>query len=399
MAPAAGEDEFAVWRPQDSALRVEYSRDALEVVRAAVTEGLYKLVRAGLEVGGVLLGESAGDLVRILEVRPIACEYAFGPFFRLSAKEKAELARQLESHARATGLAVVGWYHSQVGGPLRLSEADQALYERHFPGARQVALVLRAERLKPVRAGFFFRDERGVVQTEPAAPEFELAPHARAPRQPVQRTVAAAPEPFTPAPAEPSRPEAALSPVEADEVLVIQRRPRPVFWLMFALAWCLAAASLAYSFRGYLFPPPPEPVAMRLQDSAGQLAILWNVASPAVRQAQGGVLVVVDGGRRRDFSLSQAEASGGSFTYERTSGEIQVILRLSLPQGRSVVGSGRFAGSSAGVVEGLRRERDTLAKELEDLRAAQDANNTTKRAAKARQKAPVTGKDAGRGRP
>jgi proteasome lid subunit RPN8/RPN11 len=246
MTQSDSKQEWASWRVEDPPFAIQYSRAAMETVRSAAMEGLHKLAKGGLEVGGLLIGERSGDSVRILDSRPIVCEHAYGPSFVLSAGDEELLRRQLAALAaasEATGLAVVGWYHSHTRSQICLTEKDQEIYDRHFPGAWQVSLVLRPDKLRPVRAGFFYRELGQTLRRDSSYREFEL--------EPLLKTLKPAALPAT---REPSLAAAdvELQPPDA-------RRPNSRYWLLFALAWSIAAASLAFALRDYWLPRPPAP--------------------------------------------------------------------------------------------------------------------------------------------
>ena len=241
--------EFGRWSVDGRSLQIEYSAAAMEEVRAAVIEGLHKLPRGGLEVGGVLFGERTGDSVRILTSRPIACAHAAGPSFVLSGDDESGLRKLLEPAAEnpaPAGMVPVGWYHSHTRSGIFLSDLDQAIYDRYFPEPWQVSLVVHPEKSKPTRAGFFFREE-GNVHRDRCYREFELEPPAKARKPPEPRR------------AQPPRPEI---PEPDPGAVILPRSTGRLPWLLFALAWCIAAASLAFAFRDYWLPKPPVmPVA------------------------------------------------------------------------------------------------------------------------------------------
>lgn len=66
----------------------------------------------------------------------------------------------------------VGWYHSHTRSDLRLSEEDLDLHREFFPKRWQVCLILRPERARPLRAGFFVREADGSLKTGPSRLEF-----------------------------------------------------------------------------------------------------------------------------------------------------------------------------------------------------------------------------------
>ncbi len=325
---------------------IEYSAETMEAIRTAVVDGLYKLAKGGLEVGGLLLGEREGGTVRILATRPVRCEHAFGPTFRLSPNDEAALNAQVSAiHAEApsTELTLVGWYRSSTRGGLKLTERDRLLWDHYCPELWQVALLLHPERLQPTRAGFFVRHAGGRRDDELPCNVFELAPLLK-PFQPLS------------APAAPPLPDPPPSELDAGRPIAIAGEPVPVpvcepapaerrvrFWLLFALAWCIAAASLAFGLREYWLPAPVPPLTLRVSDLAGQLLVQWDPTGAPVRQALAGRLEFTDGGARRAFQLDGPQARGGSFTYVRASGDVAVHLQLALPRGQSAEGVARIA--------------------------------------------------------
>jgi hypothetical protein len=335
--------------PDVSTLRIEYSAEAIEAVRTAAVEGLYKLARGGLDVGGLLLGRKDGDILHILGSRPIACEHARGPSFLLSPNDEAALDAQLASlasEAEASGLALAGWYRSNTRGGLLLTGEDRALWDRYCPQPWQVALVLHPERLKPARAAFFLRP-RGGWAGEPA-PRLVVAltPPVKAPPAPATPPAAPADLPGTVASPGAPLPDAEPPAASAESRFLLKRSPgphRPAFWFLFALAWCIAVASLAFGLREYWLPPDVSPLPLRLAESSGQLFVEWDAADARVRAAESGTLEVDDGGWRTSYQLSAGQVQGGRLTYIRTSSDVAVRLRLALPGGRSIEGASRIA--------------------------------------------------------
>jgi hypothetical protein len=112
----------------------------------------------------------------------------------------------------------VGWYHTHTRSDILLCAQDLAIYDRFFPGARQIALVVRPDGLKPTRAGFFFRDAALTIHAESTFRTFilgvpEFAPScqqrpapAPAPAPPVACPPPAAPVVYRPNPPRPEPP-------------------------------------------------------------------------------------------------------------------------------------------------------------------------------------------------
>src|ERR1700747_3129778 len=87
---------FGWWRTPEIGLTIEYPYQVMEEIRTAVCDGQQRLAHGGLEGGGVLFGTRRDTSIRLLTWRPIFCEHALGPSFRLSTRDRAELVRLLE---------------------------------------------------------------------------------------------------------------------------------------------------------------------------------------------------------------------------------------------------------------------------------------------------------------
>src|SRR5580693_8515242 len=149
---------FGSWSVAESPVTVEYSLVVIEEIRYEVAEGFQKLSRGGVEVGGVLYGAREGRTIRILAIRPIACEHARGPAFLLSDTDRQMLEQQLAHEAEDSRLADMicrGWYLSHTRSEIALAESDLEVYERHFSAPWQVTLIIRPGRGGSMRAGFF----------------------------------------------------------------------------------------------------------------------------------------------------------------------------------------------------------------------------------------------------
>src|SRR5689334_17952926 len=93
--PHMNDVKFGTWAVAESPVTIEYSLVVIEEIRREVTDGFQKLSRGGIEVGGVLYGTREGREIRLLAIRPIACEHARGPSFQLSDNDRNGLEQQL----------------------------------------------------------------------------------------------------------------------------------------------------------------------------------------------------------------------------------------------------------------------------------------------------------------
>src|SRR5580700_2951194 len=171
------ENKLAAWAVAESPITIEYSLIVIEEIRHSVAEGFQRLSRGGIEVGGILYGMRDGRTVRILAMRPIACEHARGPAFLLSDKDRMVLNQQLAADAEdphLDGLISVGWFLSHTRSEITLSDSDLELYSIFFPAPWQVTLIVRPGRAGSMRAGFFVREADGTVKSESSYLEFNF---------------------------------------------------------------------------------------------------------------------------------------------------------------------------------------------------------------------------------
>lgn len=168
---------MATWTHPQCPFVIEYAPHVMEDIRMAVVSAFHALPHGGLEIGGILMGTSSAERVSITEFRPLACEHAFGPSFRLSESDHDRLSVAI-AEAQKAGLTVVGWFHSHTRTAIFLSEADLEIHNRYFKEPQKIAVVLKPVALKPTLCGFFFREADGSVHCEQSYQEIELVAQA-----------------------------------------------------------------------------------------------------------------------------------------------------------------------------------------------------------------------------
>ncbi len=385
MGSVRAENESAVWGVEGHPARIEYISAVVEEICASAVEGLSRLRRGGVEVGGVLFGIRHNDLVRVLAFRPTACEHAAGPAFVLSEKDRRALENLLESAKRdrtLRGLEPVGWYHSHTRSEIFLSEEDLEIYDRYFPENGQIAMVIQPAQFGPATVGFFFREPDGSVQAERSYLEFSVKPGSRRKSRPeLQPAPVNEPAPsggnggartagplnhYT-APAEPATP-----PAPPAFSLIEPRVSRKRLWLVSAL--CLVMAGLGIGIGAYWFRSPAQPLAVHVMDVDGQLLIEWDRTARAIQQATGASVEIIDGNERSTVEMDGERLREGSITYARRSDRVDVRFRVKRPGSAPTEEFIRFLGQpvlgkpSPEELDAI-RQRDELQQQVEKLRA------------------------------
>jgi hypothetical protein len=214
--------------------------------------------------------------------------------------------RLVSTRGRA-GLDPVGIFASRVRGHVFLTEEDLERFEK---AEASVAMVISGE-----TGGFFVRDAAGSMETVRSYEEFCL---------------------ITPAP-----------PVLRAKPVVKKRRSH----------W---AASVVLLPLAYFIPhKPPVPLAINLQEDAGQLHISWNVPTEAK-------LTIIDGVHRSFVDITREQSS---ITYARRTGDVTVGFG-SLQT--------RFVGPALPPtqIEKERQSIESLKSQIVSLRAARVAEAT-----------------------
>jgi len=406
------ETKFGSWVVPEGRAAVDYSFVVIEEIRQAVSEGFQRFARGGIEVGGVLYGTYDGKTTRILAVRGIACEYARGPSFILSDKDRAALTEQLERDRhdpRLEGFTAVGWFVSHTRSDVVLLPTDQETFEAFFPELWQITLVVRPGRGGSTRAGFFVREADGTVKTERSYQNFDFPdriamPVDRPPRErPSVRDQRGASLYDTASVAQPESTDAAAGERElplfrsqpfgsqqsgtqiseapsstAPEYAPYPDRSNPNRrkrwpWVTAVVVVLAVAIAAVIGLRYFGASPNAEPISLAVYEHDAQLRIEWNHNAAPIRGASTGTLEIVDGPDRRSVPLTLTDLARGSFTYARTSGDVQVRLQVQNSSGDKTQEASRFLGTppraaDAHELDTARLERDSLKDEVARLR-------------------------------
>ena len=361
MAGTAVVPKFATWSAPGLFFRIEYSPAVLDEIRMTAVEGYHRVPHGGVETGGILFGTRIKNGVRIKAWRPIACEYAKGPSFVLSAQDETGLVEMLKSwrsHPDLANLEPAGWYRAHTRSEILLPDSDLAFFNRFFPQPWQVCLIVRPASFAPTRAGFFFREGDGSIRTQSSYREFVLAPLPLMPPVPDEPPVETAVEP-PPAPApviaapEPPHvqeihPEPKVEPEpppSKPQPIVMPRPASPAprrVRLPNRYLYATAAIVLALIMGIWLLRPSHKGLSLSATDLSGQLLIAWDRAARPIARATGGSIEIDDRGVHTQVKLTPADLRSGNISYARQSGDVSVRMTLDVPDGPPVAEMTRF---------------------------------------------------------
>lgn len=285
-------------------------------IAAFANDGLQRLARGGIEVGGVLFGTRDGVAIRIEAWRPIVCEHARGPSFLLSEKDETSLVKLLadcDSESGLKGLEVLGWFHSHTRSEICLTGDDRQIFDRYFAELWQVALVLRPKRHEHVRAGFFVRESGVPLQTGSSLLEFAIEPAIK---------------PIAPPPKSASAQIAADRPEPVPERL--GRREQSPFWPK----WLALAAVILMIVTGVRIMTmkhqnePPVILPVKVSDRFGTLQVEWDRTFKQVAEADSAEILITDGGEKIKKNLDADAVHQGAFFFVRKNDEVRIQLTL-----------------------------------------------------------------------
>jgi hypothetical protein len=196
--------EYATWTEPGTLFQVHYALQVFHEIDFAVSEGYRRIPHGGIEMGGLLFGRRFTEGVRIEAFRPIECEHAMGPSFKLSERDLSALREQIErtpSDPELGGLETLGWFIAHTRGPLQLTETEAQLFEEFLPGPGMLTVLVKPEKFKPTLFAFLVRKRDGRVDLNGSDRAVILPLPGRAGRSPAV-SAPAAPVPAVEAPVE-----------------------------------------------------------------------------------------------------------------------------------------------------------------------------------------------------
>jgi len=325
----------------------------LQALHSAVLESFNSGPHGGAEMYGVLFGTHNADEVRVEDFQAIAFQSAMAGATPLTTEERDAFAGALARASRqneSTALEPVGWFRSHPHSELGLTERDLEIANTFFSGAHQVVMILRPGDNLPSLVRFFYRQSGGALKAQSPYSEFTVPLVAEAPSV---SEPAAAQDAQTPADAHRSGAESApmVAPSSSgldDGVLTRLAEPSPRLRRRISLFWPAVLATVAGLLVAlYWLTRPPERLALRVFDTAGQLRIVWD----PVLKPESGRLEIVDGDSRFSIELQPEQLRSGSFTYARRSGNVNVRLVVPRPGAEPLAETASYLGGGSELAE------------------------------------------------
>lgn len=336
---------YGLWQAEARPGAIEYSHIVMSDIAAFAEDGMHRLSRGGIEVGGILFGSRNGMSIKIEAWRPILCEHARGPSFLLSPKDEKGFAKLLSEFGADPGLKgyeVLGWFHSHTRSEICLTDEDLQFYDRYFAYRWQVALVLKPKRHEHVRAGFFVRELGGAVRTGSSFLEFSIEPSKR---------FAAPAEKIGPVTIADAQPE--YVPVRRERTVQSPFSPK---WLsLIAVILMLLTGARITMMKWENEPPPVLPV--KLSDQSGTMQIEWDRTFKQVMEADSAEILIADGKVEFKKDLDTATVRQGSFYYIRNNDDVRIQITLFRGSKATAIEISRFVGPKPAPGKDLALER------------------------------------------
>ncbi len=343
--------------------RFRWSPDA---VRRLVEEAEWALTSnptGPAEIAGLLLGKS-GPIIEIIDCHPVLLMLERDHANALTGPGKLEFERTMAAFRSNTEgeLSVIGFYRSQMGDRLDLTEEDLGLVRTCFRDTNQVVLLMTLTESRSNTVRLFLGDRGQVLRDfRSSEDESELPrwlelwlnlsadgpPHTASPEE---KTESAYPtEPPKTAPQNtlirPARE------VQENRVAVERRANRTPLFLLAAGTFLLAAAAMLAILVGYTMfkgligfkqgtdtsrpaavqaqhdNSDSSQLALRVERHSEDLRLDWNRDAPAVAAATRGILTIrEEKGQERQVMLDGNLLRTGAVMYRPVHGN--VFLRL-----------------------------------------------------------------------
>ncbi len=306
----SGRAEFFEVRLPGHPLPVRVAYAAIHDLRAALEENSERL--------GILLGSVSRQtlLIQHFELLPQSKEALYDPEATQAALREWLQDRLKDTPAGAP--SVVGFFRTQMGGRLAMTESDHSLAKWYPPASGAVFMLIQTAAHRPWSAALFSLDSE--VASRVPAPEFPFDEYLLRNRRltDVMR---------------PSEPRPPLVPVWS----------RKTGWMAVGLiAAILAVAGLAYNWphsadRTERQAPgalTTGALGLKVNRSGNDFEVTWDRSSSAVRRALGGTLTIRDGVTRA-LPLDKRQLEEGRILYSPLLGDLDFRLEIATDDHRT----------------------------------------------------------------
>ncbi len=292
------------WSAAETSISIDYSQELMEAIRG--------------EAGGALFGIRENKHVTLLA-------------FRAGAIDEA-LARSHETDPELKGMIPVGWFvpHARAA-TVSMTAAEEAIFQKFFPGRWQVTLVAGA-----ARGGFFIYEPGGSVRREKSYREFELKPLAYARGS--------------------------------------DKAQKFGTWGWAAALSFVLGAGAAAAFFLFFWKPAVPPLGLTVGEVEKQLLICWNPA--AIANADSATIEVKEPESSRLLNLKRQQLARGAYPLEYTSGDLNLRMTsygrdgsILLQEGTHYLGHPVAASRDLLEAERLRAENVKLQADLKNQTA------------------------------
>ena len=169
------ETPYFEWAVSGKPVVVRIPYTLMDRLEREVVENFRSLTSRGSEIGGFLVGgvtPGNPSLVTLEDYRPVLCDYARGPLYRLSEGDLARFERSMEEAGnQQEGTRVIGFFRSHTRKGLLLDTEDAAFFQARFRESWQIGLLVRPAAAKTTLAAIFIKEGQS-VRTESSYLEF-----------------------------------------------------------------------------------------------------------------------------------------------------------------------------------------------------------------------------------
>jgi len=340
--------DYYTWRHHDRGLTICLNPDTIDRLQCESFASIDSF-EPGREISGILLGRRQAHgqdkTVIVTGYRGVASIEQPGSQsapYKTAAFEA--VLRAVNSSDRSGASSIVGFYRSHNRNGLYLSDDDLTLIQTYFSDPDTIVMVIKTLTIGACTAGFFFRDERGRVQSEFPQVELPLTPveavnHARAKSSPAATAVVPIRANLH---AEPVIRQAVAASSAAGSPFSTERR-RLQSWSMYigsALFAGLVGAWFGLTVRSAGDKDAPAqatavPASVHAmlnldvkQTAAGHIELSSDRKRPEITAAHGGALLIRDGDGRERIELKAEHLRSGAIAYSPTTADVDFRLEL-----------------------------------------------------------------------